>query len=103
VALLFGISLYTTGRIGREVSVVWVLLSARLLGSALLAAPLAARSQLAPPRSAFPFVAAAGAAEVVGILTYTLAPGTSWRSRPCWRRSSPPWPRWAPTSRSGSG
>jgi uncharacterized membrane protein len=71
VAVLFGISLYTTGRAGREVAVVWVLLSARLIGTTLLAVPLIARSQLMRPRSALPLVAGAGAAEVVGILSYT--------------------------------
>lgn len=71
-AVLFGISLYSTGRVGQQVSVLWVLLPARVLGTALIAAPLAARHQLEPPRSAFPLVITAGAAEVLGILSYTL-------------------------------
>lgn len=72
VALLFGISLYTTGRVGRQVSPVWVLLAARLLGTALVTVPLGVRGELARPRSALPLVAGAGACEVVGILSYTL-------------------------------
>jgi drug/metabolite transporter (DMT)-like permease len=72
-ALLFGINLYVTGRVGREVPVVWVLLPARLLGTVLLAAPLAARRTLQPPRSVWPLVLAAGLAEVIGIVSYTLA------------------------------
>jgi drug/metabolite transporter (DMT)-like permease len=72
VAILFGISLYTTGRVGRQVSVLWVLLPARLLGTALITAPLGVRHELKPPRAALPLVIAAGAAEVVGILSFTL-------------------------------
>ena len=40
-AILFGITLYTTGKVGDEVPIVWVLLPARLIGTAFLAAPLA--------------------------------------------------------------
>ncbi len=72
VALLFGVSLYATGRVGSRVSVWWVLLSARLLGTMLLTVPLAARRSLAAPGKALPLVAAAGAGEAVGILSYTL-------------------------------
>jgi drug/metabolite transporter (DMT)-like permease len=72
VALLFGISLYASGRVGREVSVLWVLLPARLFGTLVLSAPLAARHQLRAPGSAWPLVAGAGAAEVVGFVSYTL-------------------------------
>jgi drug/metabolite transporter (DMT)-like permease len=72
VALLFGISLYASGRVGREVSVLWVLLPARLVGTLVLSAPLAARHQLRAPGSAWPLVAGAGAAEVVGFVSYTL-------------------------------
>ena len=71
VAIVFGISLYATGRVGREVSVLWVLLPARLCGTLLLTAPMAARHRLQKPRSALPLVAGAGAAEVVGVLSYT--------------------------------
>ena len=42
-AILFGITLYTTGKVGDEVPIVWVLLPARLIGTAFLAAPLAYR------------------------------------------------------------
>jgi drug/metabolite transporter (DMT)-like permease len=72
VALLFGVSLYATGRVGREVSVLWVLVPARLLGTALVMAPLRVRGLLRPPGRALPLVAAAAAAEVVGILSYEL-------------------------------
>ncbi len=72
VALLFGLTLYATGRIGARASVLWALLPARLFGSVLLAAPLAARRKLRLTRRALPLVAAAGAAEVLGTLSYAV-------------------------------
>jgi len=72
VALLFGVTLYTTGRAGQQVSVLWTLVPARLFGTALVTAPLAARRRLRLTRRALPLVAAAGAAEVLGVLSYTL-------------------------------
>jgi drug/metabolite transporter (DMT)-like permease len=71
-ALLFGVCLYTTGRAGQQASVLWALVPARLFGSALVAAPLAARRRLRLTRRALPLVAAAGAAEVVGVLSYVI-------------------------------
>jgi drug/metabolite transporter (DMT)-like permease len=71
VALLFGVTLYATGRAGQQVSVLWALVPARLVGSALVTAPLAARRRLRLTRRALPLVAAAGAAEVLGVLSYT--------------------------------
>jgi drug/metabolite transporter (DMT)-like permease len=72
VALLFGVSLYTAGRVGAEASVYWVLVPARLLGTAFLLAPLAGRRTLRLTRRALPLVSAAGAGEVLGILSYEL-------------------------------
>ena len=72
VALLFGVTLYATGRAGQQVSVLWALVPARLFGSALVTAPLAARRRLRLTRRALPLVAAAGAAEVLGVLSYTV-------------------------------
>jgi drug/metabolite transporter (DMT)-like permease len=72
VALLFGVTLYTTGRAGQQVSVLWVLVPARLFGSALAAGPLAARRRLRLTRRALPLVAAAGAAEVLGVVSYAI-------------------------------
>jgi drug/metabolite transporter (DMT)-like permease len=71
-ALLFGVCLYTTGRAGQQVSVLWTLAPARVFGSALVAAPLAARRRFRLTRRALPLVAAAGAAEVLGVLSYAI-------------------------------
>lgn len=72
VAVLFGVSLYATGRVGREASVLWVLVPARLFGTAFVLAPLAARRALRLTRRALPLVAGAAAGEVLGILSYEL-------------------------------
>lgn len=72
VALLFGVTLYATGRVGSEVSVLWVLVPARLFGAVLIALPLRLRGGLRLTRRALPLVAGAGAGEVVGVLSYTL-------------------------------
>jgi len=71
-ALLFGVCLYTTGRAGQQVPVLWTLAPARVFGSALVAAPLAARRRFRLTRRALPLVAAAGAAEVLGVLSYAI-------------------------------
>ena len=71
-ALLFGIGLYATGRAGSEVSVLWVLVPARLFGTLLFTAPLALRGRLRLTRRALPLVATGGAAEVAGFLCYAL-------------------------------
>jgi len=69
-AMLFGVSLYTAGRAGAQVSVLWVVVPARLFGTAVITAPLACRRALRLTRRVLPLVAAAGAAEVLGILSY---------------------------------
>jgi len=72
VALLFGVSLYSAGKVGSEASVFWVLVPARLLGTVFMLAPLAARHTLRLTRHALPLVLGAGAGEVLGILSYEL-------------------------------
>ena len=73
VAILFGITLYATGRAGTEAPLIWVLLPARLFGTILLAAPLAARRKLRITKRTLPLVLAGGAGEVVGLVFYTFA------------------------------
>jgi drug/metabolite transporter (DMT)-like permease len=72
VALLFGVSLYATGRAGSEVSLLWALLPARLLGTTFMLGPLALRGSLRLTRRALPLVAGAATGEVVGIVSYEL-------------------------------
>jgi drug/metabolite transporter (DMT)-like permease len=72
VAILFGISLYCMGRVGREVSLLWVVVPTRLVGTVTIALPLALRRKLTLTRRALPLVATAGVTEVLGIVSYTL-------------------------------
>jgi drug/metabolite transporter (DMT)-like permease len=71
-AVLFGVNLYVTGHVGSEVSLVWVLLPARLLGTAVVALPLAVRGVAWPRIGVVRLLAIAGAAEVVGVVAYTV-------------------------------
>jgi drug/metabolite transporter (DMT)-like permease len=71
VALLFGTTLYATGRAGTEAPIIWALLPARLFGTLLITAPLLVRRKWRISRRTFPLVLSAGVAEVVGLVSYT--------------------------------
>jgi len=71
-ALLFGASLYGTARAAAELPSAWVVLSARVIGSVVLALPLMLSGRLRLPRPAVPLVVASGVGEVVGFFSYNL-------------------------------
>jgi drug/metabolite transporter (DMT)-like permease len=71
VALLFGVTLYATGRAGTQAPIIWVLLPARLFGTALLTAPLLSRRRLRISRRTFPLVLTAALGEIVGLVSYS--------------------------------
>lgn len=71
-ALVFGLSLYSTARAGAVLPSVWVVLSARAVGTLVLALPLGLSGRLRLPRAARPFVLASGICEVAGFFAYTL-------------------------------
>jgi drug/metabolite transporter (DMT)-like permease len=71
-ALVFGVSIYATGRVSQELSIAWAILPARAVGAALISLPLAATRQLRLTRSAAPFVVATGLAEVAGFASYAV-------------------------------
>jgi drug/metabolite transporter (DMT)-like permease len=68
---VFGVGLYTTGRVGLEVSVLWVVVAARLFGTALIL-PIGAPKLAHAPSRVLVLIAVAGAAEVLGFVSYTL-------------------------------
>ncbi len=72
-ALLFGLNLYVTARVGAEVALIWVLLPARLVGTTVVALPLAVRGVPVPRGGVVALLATAGAAEVLGVVAYTIA------------------------------
>jgi drug/metabolite transporter (DMT)-like permease len=70
-AALFGASLYATGKAGAELPSAWVALPARVIGTVVVAGPLALTGRLARPGRALKFVAASGVAEVAGFYAFT--------------------------------
>ncbi len=70
-ACMFGASLYATARAGRALPSSWVVLAARLIGTVLLAVPLACTRRLRLPRAAVPLVLIAGLCEVLGFYSFT--------------------------------
>jgi drug/metabolite transporter (DMT)-like permease len=74
-ALVFGFGLVAAGRSASLVPVAWVALSARLIGIAVVVAPLVIQGRLRVTRVALPLVAIAGTAEVLGSML------SAWGSR----------------------
>jgi drug/metabolite transporter (DMT)-like permease len=72
-ALCFGTNLYAIGKLGGQLPVAWVLLPARILAVAAVAAPLAATSRLLLTRRALPLVVAGGVCEVAGFSLFTVS------------------------------
>jgi drug/metabolite transporter (DMT)-like permease len=69
-ALAFGASLYATARAGDQLPAAWVVLSARLIGAVLLAAPLALFGRLRLTRQALPLVIVSGICEVAAFYSF---------------------------------
>ena len=71
-ALVFGVSLYATGKAGALLPATWVVPAARVVGTAVITLPLALRGRLRITRRAAPLVLASGICEVLGFFSYTL-------------------------------
>lgn len=71
-AVCFGASLYATGHVSSRLPLAWVVLPARLLGTALVATPLALAGRLRLTRRTTPLVVVAGLCEVLGFASFTL-------------------------------
>jgi drug/metabolite transporter (DMT)-like permease len=69
-AFLFGINLYSSGRIGAELPLVWAILPARLAGAVGVALPLLVLGRLRMTREAVPFVVIVALGEVIGTAAY---------------------------------
>jgi uncharacterized membrane protein len=72
VALLFGVTLYATGRVGSEISVLWALAPARLIGTSLMLVPLRLQDRLRLTTRALPLVIGAAGGEALGLISYEL-------------------------------
>jgi drug/metabolite transporter (DMT)-like permease len=71
-AAAFGVSLYATAHVGRELPIAWAVLPGRLIGVAIVALPLAVGSRLRLTRRAVPLVVLAGVCEVGGFASFTV-------------------------------
>lgn len=71
-ALMFGASLFATGRASQTLPLAWALLPPRLLGVTAVTLPLLARRRLAIVRPALPYVVLSGLCEVAGFASYAL-------------------------------
>jgi drug/metabolite transporter (DMT)-like permease len=69
-ACTFGVSLYATGRAGSSLPSAWVVLAARLIGTVVLALPLALSGRLRLTRRVAPLVVTSGVCEVLGFYSY---------------------------------
>jgi drug/metabolite transporter (DMT)-like permease len=69
-AFSFGLGLYATGRISSALPITWAMLPPRLVGVAVIAAPMLARGRLGIPKRALPLVALSGLCEVAGFASY---------------------------------
>jgi drug/metabolite transporter (DMT)-like permease len=71
-ATAFGISLYATARMGRIVSIPWVLVAARVVGVVAVAIPVALTGRLRMTRQVVPLVTLSGLFELGGFIAFTL-------------------------------
>jgi drug/metabolite transporter (DMT)-like permease len=71
-AFLFALSLFSIGRAGDSVPVVWVLVPARLIGVFVVALPLLVTRGLPLTRAAIPLIVIAGIAEVAGFVSFAI-------------------------------
>ncbi|MCW3066500.1 MAG: hypothetical protein JWN32_3672, partial [Solirubrobacterales bacterium] len=71
-ALAFGVGLYAAGRVSSQLPLAWLVLSARLVGTVVVAVPLAMTGRLRVPRAAAPFVLTAAVCEVVGFSVFSI-------------------------------
>lgn len=71
-ALLFGVSLYSAGRLSGDLPIAWVLLPARLVGTFALFVPLLLLRRLRITRGTVPLVVAMGFTEVFGFVCYAI-------------------------------
>ncbi len=70
-AVAFAISLYATARVGKVVSVPWILVAARIVGVVAIAIPAAVRGRLRFERSVLPLVTLSGLCELGGFAAFT--------------------------------
>lgn len=71
-AVIFGLSLYASGRVSQDLPISWVVLPPRVVGVVVVAIPLLVRGRLELTRAALPLVVLSGVTEVLGYVAYGL-------------------------------
>jgi drug/metabolite transporter (DMT)-like permease len=71
-ALAFGVGLYAAGRVSSQLPLAWLALAARLVGTVVVAAPLALSGRLRISRPAAPFVLGVATCEVTGFTVFSI-------------------------------
>ena len=71
-ALLFGLGLYTSGRMAEEVPLAWVVFVPRLVGVLVFTLPMLALGRVRMTRAAIPFVLLSGLCEISGLLLFNV-------------------------------
>ena len=69
-AFSFGLSLYSTGRVGQALGVAWAALPPRVVGVTVIAVPLLVMRRWHIVHAALPFAVAGGIFEVLGFVSY---------------------------------
>jgi drug/metabolite transporter (DMT)-like permease len=71
-ACSFGLALFATAKAGDALPAAWVVVSARLIGTVVLAGPLAVMGRLRLSRRAVPLMIVSGLCEVLGFFSFTI-------------------------------
>lgn len=71
-ALLFGLGLYSVGRVADDVPVTWILFVPRLVGVLVFGVPMALLGRVRMTRVALPYVLVSGVCEIVGLACFAL-------------------------------
>ncbi len=69
---LFGLGLYSAGRLAGELPLAWVLFGPRLVGVLVFALPMLALGRLRLRRAAVPYIVLSGVCEILGLGAYAL-------------------------------
>ncbi len=71
-AICFGVGLYSGGRVSGDAPEAWIVVSARLAGTLVVAVPLVLARRLTMTRVALPWILVTAVAEVLGYTAYVL-------------------------------
>lgn len=71
-AALFGLGLYASGRLSKELPLAWILFGPRFIGVLVFAVPMALLGRVRLRRAAVPYIVLSGVCELLGLASFTL-------------------------------